>query len=171
MKLSRTLWGCWARKRFCVSLFLLNKEQPPWPFLSSKGQVQTVANQRREGMQRQGRSNSETIVRPWGRVLVPSQGTHRQYLWALLQDSGIYYAPTVLAAIDSVAKWSCSVLSDSLWPHGAYQAPLSMGFFRQEYWSGFPFPSPGDLPDPGIKPTSLTSPALAELKPSKNQRC
>ena len=35
------------------------------------------------------------------------------------------------------------------------QAPLSMGFRRQEYWSGLPFPSPGDLPDPGIKPTSL----------------
>ena len=39
-----------------------------------------------------------------------------------------------------------------------HQAPLSMGFPRQEYWSGLPFPSPGDLPDPGIKPTS---PALA----------
>ena len=37
----------------------------------------------------------------------------------------------------------------------ACQAPLSMGFPRQEYWSGLPFPSPGDLPDPGIKPTSL----------------
>ena len=33
--------------------------------------------------------------------------------------------------------------------------PLSMGFSRQEYWSGLPFPSPGDLPDPGIKPVSL----------------
>ena len=38
----------------------------------------------------------------------------------------------------------------------AYQASLSMGFSRQEYWSGFPFPSPGDLPDPGIKPGSPT---------------
>ena len=36
----------------------------------------------------------------------------------------------------------------------ALQAPLSMGFSRQEYWSGLPFPSPGDLPDPGIKPRS-----------------
>ena len=34
----------------------------------------------------------------------------------------------------------------------AYQAPPSMGFFRQEYWSGLPFPSPGDLPNPGIEP-------------------
>ena len=36
----------------------------------------------------------------------------------------------------------------------ACQAPPSMGFFRQEYWSGLPFPSPEDLPDPGIKPGS-----------------
>ena len=36
----------------------------------------------------------------------------------------------------------------------AHQAPLSMGFSRQEYWSGFSFPPPGDLPDPGIEPLS-----------------
>ena len=36
----------------------------------------------------------------------------------------------------------------------AHQAPLSMEFSRQEYWSGLPFPSPGNLPDPGIKPGS-----------------
>ena len=41
------------------------------------------------------------------------------------------------------------------------QAPLSMGFSRQEYWSGLPCSPPGDLPNPGIKPTSLSSPALA----------
>ena len=43
----------------------------------------------------------------------------------------------------------------------AGQAPLSMGFSRQEYWSELAFSPPGDLPDPGIKPTSLTFPALA----------
>ena len=37
---------------------------------------------------------------------------------------------------------------------GAWQVPLTMGFPRQEYWSGLPFPSPGDLPYPGIKPMS-----------------
>ena len=41
------------------------------------------------------------------------------------------------------------------------QASLSMEFSMQEYWSGLPFPTPGDLPDPGIEPVSLTSPALA----------
>ena len=43
----------------------------------------------------------------------------------------------------------------------AYQGPLSMGFSRQEYWSGLPFPAPEDLHNPGIKPASLVSPALA----------
>ena len=43
----------------------------------------------------------------------------------------------------------------------AQQASLSMGFSRQEYHRGLPFSSPGDLPDPGIKPESLVSPALA----------
>ena len=47
----------------------------------------------------------------------------------------------------------------------AYQAPLCMGFSRQEYWSGLPFLSPGDLPDPGIEPSS---PALqADALPSE----
>ena len=54
---------------------------------------------------------------------------------------------------------SCPTLS-APW-NVACQAPLSMEFFRQEYWSGVSFPTPGDLPDPGTEPTSLTFPALA----------
>ena len=51
----------------------------------------------------------------------------------------------------------------------ALQAPLSMGFFRQEYWSGLPFPSPGDLPNPGIEPGSpaLQADALSSEPPGK----
>ena len=51
----------------------------------------------------------------------------------------------------------------------AHHAPLSMGFSRQEYWSGLPFPSPGDLPDPGIKPRSpaLQADALTSEPPGK----
>ena len=47
-------------------------------------------------------------------------------------------------------------MSDSLWPHGlvAHQAPLYMGFSRQEYQNGLPFPSPGHLPNPGSEPGS-----------------
>ena len=46
-----------------------------------------------------------------------------------------------------------------------HQAPLSMDFSRQEHWSGLPFPSPGDLPDPGIEPGSRT--LQAESLPSE----
>ena len=51
----------------------------------------------------------------------------------------------------------------------AYKAPLSMEFSRQEYWSGLPFPSPGDLPNPGIKPGSpaLQADALPSEPPGK----
>ena len=51
----------------------------------------------------------------------------------------------------------------------AHQAPLSMGFSRQEYWSGLSFPSPGDLPNPGIKPRSptLQADALSFEPPGK----
>ena len=45
----------------------------------------------------------------------------------------------------------------------ARQAPLSMGLSRQEYWSGLPFPSPGDLPEPGIKPWSPALQAVSLL--------
>ena len=51
----------------------------------------------------------------------------------------------------------------------AYQAPLSMGFSRQQYWRGLPFPSPVDLPDPGIEPRSpaLQADALPSEPPGK----
>ena len=54
---------------------------------------------------------------------------------------------------------SCVQLFAAPWTVG-HQAPLSMEFSKQEYWSGLPFPSPGDLPDPGIKLVSPVSPAL-----------
>ena len=55
-----------------------------------------------------------------------------------------------------VCVLSCSAMSYSLQPHGlALQAPLSLGFPRQEYWSGLLFSFPGNLPVPGIEPTSL----------------
>ena len=70
----------------------------------------------------------------------------------------------------------CVPLFETPWTI-ALQAPLSMGFSRQGYWSGFPGPPPGDLLSPGIEPTSLMSPALAGRslttvqpgKPSNNQ--
>ena len=61
-----------------------------------------------------------------------------------------YYSLKAQGAPDSMTLWTA-----------VCQAPLSMGFSRQEYWSGLPFPPPGDLPDPGIEPVSLKSPVLA----------
>ena len=69
-------------------------------------------------------------------------------------------SPQTLVVIMCVpALQSCPALCDSTdcRPPGS----LSMGFSRQEYWSGLPCPPPGDLPDPGIEPKSLRSPALA----------
>ena len=72
LKPRRTPWGFWAGKPFSVSHFLFvgNRLQPPKPSLSSKSQVQTVANLGRQGIQREGRSSQETVVQTWGRVLV-----------------------------------------------------------------------------------------------------
>ena len=59
-----------------------------------------------------------------------------------------------------LSRFSCVQLCVTLWTV-VPQAPLSTGFFRQEYWSGLPYLSPEDLPNPGIEPVSLMSPALA----------
>ena len=72
------------------------------------------------------------------------------YIYIYIHSHKHIYAYVLVTCIRlSVARWTV-----------AYQAPLSMEFPRQEYWGGLPFPSPGDLPDPGIKPESPESPAL-----------
>ena len=58
-----------------------------------------------------------------------------------------------------LSHFSCVQLFVTPWT-AARQSPLSMGFSRQEYWSGLLGPPPGDLPDPGIEPTSAAAPAL-----------
>ena len=67
-----------------------------------------------------------------------------------------------------VKSLSCVRLFETPWTV-AYQAPPSMGFSRQECWSGLPFPSPGNLPDPGIEPRSpaLQADALPSEPPGK----
>ena len=62
--------------------------------------------------------------------------------------------------MENVCVLSCIQLFATPWTV-AHQAPLSMGFPRQEYWNGLPFLSPGHLPDPSIEPSSLVSPVLA----------
>ena len=63
-------------------------------------------------------------------------------------------------SMHAISRFSHAQLCATPWTV-AIQAPLSMGFSRQEYWSVFPCPTPGDLPDPGIKLAALMSPALA----------
>ena len=74
----------------------------------------------------------------------------------------------IYAYTGEVKSLSCVRLFATPWTV-AYQAPPSMGFSRQEYWSGLPFPSPGDLPDPGIEPRSPTfqADALTSEPPGK----
>ena len=70
----------------------------------------------------------------------------------------------VLEGSTFLAFWALHVLFVWLFATpwtGAHQAPLTMGFSRPEYWSGLPFLPPGDLPDPGVKPATPASPALA----------
>ena len=69
-----------------------------------------------------------------------------------MQDKVLQLGPTLSKPMDCVA---C-------------QAPLPMGFSWQEFWRGLPFPSPGDLPDPGVEPVSPASPVLQadSLQPS-----
>ena len=62
------------------------------------------------------------------------------------------YSKSIVKKV-KVKSLSCVQLFSTPWTT-AYQAPLSIGFSRQEYWSGLPFPSPGDLPHPGIEPGS-----------------
>ena len=74
-------------------------------------------------------------------------GTSRKTATKTANTPKMVYSPSV----------SHSVMSDSLRPQGLYvthQSFLSMGFSRQEYWSGLPIPSPGDLPNPGTEPRS-----------------
>ena len=82
-----------------------------------------------------------------------------------LKSEPRHFEPMLSLLYHTASKCVCqvpSVVSDSVTPQTvAHQALLSMGFFRQEYWSWLAFPPPGDLPNPGIKPLSLMSPALA----------
>ena len=98
--------------------------------------------------------------------VLPDQ--HSQYNPSLTQLQGkilhIFFPKFTVRCFSSVYVFlfSCSVVSDSVMPCTvARQAPLFMELSRQQYWSGLPFPSPGDLSNPGIEPASLVSPALA----------
>ena len=108
------------------------------------------------------------------------------FIWSFLFSSSIcinyLVMPThmpsnfilnIIYGVFKIMKVSVShlVMSNSLWPHGLHprQTPLSMGFSRQEYWSGLLFPPPGDLPNPVIQPRSpgLQADSLQSEPPGK----
>ena len=102
-----------------------------------------------------------SAVRTLLQGIFPTQGSNPHLLhFPHWQAGSLPVAPRGRPKNPLVKSLSHVCLFASPWTI-AYQAPPSMGFSRQEYWSGLPFPSPGDLPDPGIESTSLTSPALA----------
>ena len=90
----------------------------------------------------------------------------------LMQYSHSIIPPFESYSSSTVSAVSRSVLSDSFWPPQTEvcQAPLSMEFSRPEYWSGWSSPSPGDLPDPGIKPGSLALQADSFLSEPSSSR-
>ena len=79
-------------------------------------------------------------------------------LYLIIQPTH-FLSPTLDHAC-MLSSFSHVWLFATLWT-AALQVPLSLGYSRQEYWSGLPFPPPGDLPNPGVEPTSLMPPALA----------
>ena len=84
---------------------------------------------------------------------------HKIFLYSIAWIYHFYLF--MYSSVDRLACLSCSVVSNSMTPLiVAHQAPLSVEFPRQEYWSGLPFPSPEDLPNPGIEPMSPMSLAL-----------
>ena len=106
-------------------------------------------------------------------ALVPASYPHAPFL-----EMTLFTLPSVLAESLNAYKVKVKVKSLSrvqffatLWTV-ADQASQSMGFSRQEYWSGLPFPFPGDLPNPGIEPRSpaLQADALTSEPPEKPQK-
>ena len=86
----------------------------------------------------------------------------RTLRWALIQRDWCPYKNGKFRPRQTCTEGSAQSVLLSVTPRTvARQAPLSLGFSRHEHWSGWPFPPSGELPDPGIEPVSLVSPALA----------
>ena len=95
---------------------------------------------------------------PWPLVRISNLITHQIFVKYRYTNSFNRQGLHTLSDHELVCVFSHVWLSDTPWTV-ASQASQSMGSTRQEYWSRLPFPPPGDLPDPGIEPTSLVSPA------------
>ena len=121
----------------------------------------------------------KNLEQTWVQISVRAQCS----IWSWANKMGeISYIPICLSVSFPGLLWAlkrrdvctcaCSVVSNSLWPPWtvAPQAPLSMGFPRQEYWSGLPFPPPGGLPNPGIEPAFSLAGGFFTTELSRNPK-
>ena len=162
------VWTAWVNQKEVMNweVVSMHKQQPShevhWDVCSSPSPAQHPAHH-----------PPQRVCTPWVTIPINSrwhpwglQQLHRSCSWYIsaLGRRGTEARITHKgreAHSDVKASMNLSVwLSASPWTV-AHQAPLSMGFSRQEYWSGLPFPPPGDLPHPGIKLASPEVPALA----------
>ena len=106
-----------------------------------------------------GEGREHRTQRGWNSNPGPVPNTHGT-LRKPLNTSGLHLPKPLNESVCLLSCFSCVQLVATLWTVTC-QPPLSMGFSRQEFWSGLPCPSPGDLPNPGTELASLKSPALA----------
>ena len=97
----------------------------------------------------------------WGLTVCKKKKIKEYFVWAIFSLHGLTVKKRPMSDLYMLSCFSCVQLFPMLWTVTC-QAPLSMGFSSQEYWSGLPCPPPGDLPNPGMEPTSLRSSALAD---------
>ena len=121
-----------------------------------------------EGTQRRRRGLPVEAGQTRGPLPTPIQPVKSAELGYLCRKSREKSHPSQSSAVEVNRKGSCVCVLSCFsrvrlceTPWTVHQAPLSMGFSRQEYWSELPCPPPGHLPDPGIQPTSLISPVSA----------
>ena len=108
----------------------------------------------------QGSSSHDAYLKQKASIMFNSEKLNK-FLLKQEQGKNIHYHQKLLCSgfQDVKSLQSCPIICNLI--AVALQVPLSMGFSRQEYWSGLPLPPLVDLPDPGIKPMSLVSSALA----------
>ena len=139
----------------------------------ARGQMPVIKCQKGHGYSTGQLSLTVIIIRPCRkacRILFPRPGiepgpsamearslnhwTAREFPWVIIKIASSVFMHVCVCVLNCVQLF----MTPWTWPR---QAPLSMEFFRPECWSTLPFPAPGDLPDSGIKPSSLAYPALA----------
>ena len=97
----------------------------------------------------------------WGQTHIGTLYIYAMYMCIYIYNVNIFIYKSLHIQFYILHKFVCVYIKSHVWLFMtpwtvAYHTPPSMGFSRQEYWSGLPFPSPGDLPDPGIEPVSPT---------------